>query len=105
MKHIKTYKLFLETQGINKDNDIEVGDVIVINRENQEQQGRIIKINTPTSYIIKLDSDGREMEIRDSDILSVTYSNSDEVTGADSQTLKYQKVSNDIVINNYPGKN
>lgn len=93
MKHIKTFEDFQQTQ-------YAVSDIVKLKNG---EVGKIVKINTPNSYIINIMKNtyfiNNQKEVRIEQILGIVDPNNKPVTGPDININPRVDPSNDMVIN------
>lgn len=103
MKHLKTFNEQMVNQLY------AVGDTVKFlwAEDGQEHIGKIVKINSKNSYIVNIQQNNRwinePIAINNENILDITSSVGDPAQMNDYTKFKMTKVSNDLVINNYPG--
>ena len=100
MEYIKTFEQF-------KTQEYTVGDTVTVKYNKNTELARIIKINSPNSYLIKLVKNNvlmpKPLEIKGENILNMMKSNDTPALSQDWITKQYQEPSNDLVINGgYP---
>jgi len=105
MKHLKYFNESIETnQPLMVDDTVK----ILLPIDGEEHIAKIVKINAANSYIINIQKNNRwindvPISITGEDILGQISSVGDPAKANDWTKFKMTKVSNDLVINNYPG--